>query len=81
MPVKKPFPLFSLPRFVLISLVFFLAAWRRSLFGPSCRFRPTCSQYACQALERYGILKGGFLSLKRFFRCRPGQPGGWDPLI
>lgn len=46
----------------------------------ACRFRPTCSQYCYQAVERYGILKGGFHCLRRVVRCHPLSKGGWDPL-
>lgn len=45
-----------------------------------CRFRPTCSEYMYQAVEKYGILKGVYLGLKRIIRCHPFSKGGWDPL-
>ena len=45
-----------------------------------CRFEPTCSEYAFQAIEKYGILKGSFLALKRILRCHPFNPGGKDPV-
>lgn len=49
--------------------------------GIKCKFYPTCSEYAIQALEKYGFLKGTFLSIKRFFKCNPfNQKGGYDPL-
>lgn len=47
---------------------------------PCCRFTPTCSQYALQAIERYGALKGGGLALWRILRCNPFHPGGYDPV-
>jgi len=50
------------------------------LLGPRCRFSPTCSDYACQALAKHGVLKGGWLSLHRVCRCHPWNPGGYDPL-
>lgn len=45
-----------------------------------CRFEPTCSVYTSQAIERYGILKGSWLAVKRIVRCHPWSPGGADPL-
>ncbi len=47
---------------------------------PSCRFVPSCSQYAYEAIEKYGVLKGTWLSLKRLSRCHPFVEGGFDPL-
>jgi len=47
---------------------------------PSCRFYPTCSQYALQAIEKYGALKGGWLAFKRILRCNPFCKGGYDPV-
>jgi putative membrane protein insertion efficiency factor len=46
----------------------------------SCRFYPSCSEYAKQAIQKYGIVKGGWLALKRIARCHPGNPGGLDPV-
>ncbi|MFA7240180.1 MAG: membrane protein insertion efficiency factor YidD [Sulfuricellaceae bacterium] len=48
--------------------------------GPSCRYTPTCSEYASQALTRYGVFKGGWMSTKRLCRCHPWRHGGYDPL-
>jgi hypothetical protein len=50
------------------------------LFPPSCRFYPTCSQYSLEAISRYGLIKGGWLSLRRLSKCHPFNPGGYDPL-
>lgn len=47
---------------------------------PCCRFRPTCSQYALEALEKYGAAKGSWLALKRILRCNPFCRGGYDPV-
>ncbi len=45
-----------------------------------CRFRPTCSEYAIQAVEKYGFIKGGIKAFWRILRCNPFNPGGFDPL-
>ena len=50
------------------------------LFPSCCRFYPTCSEYGRIAIKRFGILKGGFLTAKRIFRCRPGGGHGYDPV-
>jgi hypothetical protein len=50
------------------------------LFPPTCRFTPSCSAYAVTALERHGLIKGGWLALKRVGRCHPWNEGGYDPV-
>ncbi len=52
-----------------------------SFVGHYCRFQPTCSEYARQAVQKYGIFKGGWLTFKRLCRCHPWNKGGYDPLI
>jgi len=47
---------------------------------PSCRFYPTCSVYAYQAIDKYGIVKGGCLAISRLLKCHPFHPGGHDPV-
>lgn len=47
---------------------------------PSCRFYPTCSQYAIEAVEKHGALKGGFMAIKRIMKCHPFHKGGYDPV-
>lgn len=46
----------------------------------SCRFQPTCSRFACEAIERYGFVKGSWLAVKRLARCNPFSEGGYDPV-
>jgi putative membrane protein insertion efficiency factor len=48
--------------------------------GPKCRFTPTCSQYAAEALKKHGLIKGFLLSVKRVSKCRPGGGHGYDPV-
>lgn len=47
---------------------------------PTCRFVPTCSEYALQAIEKHGIIRGGFMAMRRILRCHPFHPGGYDPV-
>ena len=50
------------------------------LLGPSCRFHPTCSHYAIEAIEKHGVFKGGYLSVRRLIKCQPLHEGGLDPV-
>ncbi len=51
-----------------------------ALPGPTCRFYPTCSMYAREAITKYGALRGSFMAVKRILRCHPLHPGGFDPV-
>ena len=64
-------------------LVALIRAYQYALspfLGHSCRYYPTCSEYALEAVEKYGAIKGGWLGVKRIGRCHPWHPGGYDPV-
>jgi putative membrane protein insertion efficiency factor len=52
----------------------------RPMLGPNCRFYPSCSDYAHEAIERHGVARGMLLTLRRVGRCHPWHPGGYDPV-
>ncbi len=64
-------------------LILLVSAYRRfvsPLLGPTCRFEPSCSAYALEALGVHGALRGTWLTIRRLLRCGPWHPGGWDPV-
>lgn len=65
-------------------LVFIIKIYRKYISPlkgrPTCKYTPTCSQYAIEALEKYGFFKGSFLAVKRILRCHPFAKGGYDPV-
>ena len=65
---------------LLIACVKFYRRYISPLRPPSCRFTPTCSAYALEAIEKYGAAKGLWLSLKRISKCHPFHKGGYDPV-
>ncbi len=69
-----------LPRRIMLALIRFYRREISPLKPSCCRFTPTCSQYALEAVEKYGALKGGYLAVRRILRCHPFHPGGYDPV-
>ena len=67
-------------KYFVIFTIKFYQKFISPLFPPSCRFYPTCSSYAIEAIKRYGLLRGGLLALKRVAKCHPFHPGGYDPV-
>jgi len=64
-------------------LIFFLRIYQYAIspfLGRNCRFYPSCSEYAVEAVQKYGALRGGWMGLKRVCRCHPWNPGGVDPV-
>ena len=70
----------SVPRRLLAALIRGYQAAISPLLPPSCRFHPSCSQYALEAVTRHGALRGGWLAARRLARCHPFHPGGYDPV-
>ncbi len=68
------------PRRAAIGLVVFYRRYISAMTRPSCRFYPTCSSYMIEAIQRYGLLAGGWKGLKRLLRCHPFCKGGYDPV-
>ncbi|MEQ1638648.1 MAG: membrane protein insertion efficiency factor YidD [Methylococcales bacterium] len=67
-------------QFILINLIKFYKYFISPLLGSRCRFYPSCSNYALEALQAHGALLGLFLTFKRILRCHPFHPGGFDPV-
>jgi putative membrane protein insertion efficiency factor len=65
---------------IVLGLLRFYKRYVSPAMPPSCRFTPTCSEYAYEAIERYGVIKGGWMGLRRLARCHPWNPGGHDPV-
>ncbi|MEP7317082.1 MAG: membrane protein insertion efficiency factor YidD [Panacibacter sp.] len=75
--MKLLLQILSYPFILLIKIYQYVIS---PVLGPKCRFTPTCSQYAAEALKKHGLFKGMWLSIKRISRCRPGGGHGYDPV-
>jgi len=67
-------------KYIFIYLIRFYQKFISPMKPKSCRFYPTCSQYAIDAIKKYGVLKGSIMALWRILRCNPFNPGGYDPV-
>ncbi|MCB0261283.1 MAG: membrane protein insertion efficiency factor YidD [Calditrichaeota bacterium] len=67
-------------KFLIIAVIRLYQNLISPLFPPSCRFYPTCSHYAIEAVSRHGVFRGGWLALKRISKCHPFHEGGVDPV-
>ena len=83
---KKSFPAVFLSAFslllskIMLALIAFYRTCISPLLPPACRYTPTCSQYAQEAIRKYGPFKGGWLAFKRILRCHPWGGSGYDPV-
>lgn len=84
--IKNPFYYF--PRYLVVKMIRLYQKTLSFDHGPLkfmyphgfCRFQPSCSEYGIQAITKYGIFKGGYLTVKRVFKCNPFNKGGYDPV-
>jgi putative membrane protein insertion efficiency factor len=67
-------------KYIALGLIRFYQMTISKVLPPSCRFYPSCSVYGYEAIAKYGIFKGGWLTVKRISRCHPFNPGGYDPV-
>jgi uncharacterized protein len=78
---ELPLTLWNIPRFIVLGFIrFYQMTISRALPENTCRFYPSCSHYGYQAIYKYGVFKGGFMSAWRVLRCNPFNPGGFDPV-
>jgi len=67
-------------KFVFVSFIRAYQVLISPMLPPACRFTPTCSQYAIEAIKKYGVLRGFYMGARRLLRCHPFHPGGYDPV-
>ncbi|HIU34537.1 MAG TPA: membrane protein insertion efficiency factor YidD [Candidatus Pullichristensenella excrementigallinarum] len=70
----------TLPKRAMLAAIRFYRRYISPGLPPSCRFSPTCSEYAMEAIEKYGAVKGGYLAVRRILKCHPFHKGGYDPV-
>jgi uncharacterized protein len=70
----------SVPARMMVAVIALYRRWISPALGRHCRYEPTCSQYAMDAVARYGAVRGGVMALRRIGRCHPWAPGGFDPV-
>lgn len=68
------------PRNLVVRLIRIYQNLVSSNLGANCRYRPTCSSYAAEAITRFGVVRGSWMGIKRIGRCHPLRPGGYDPV-
>ena len=68
------------PRYLAVGIIWVYQKLLSSRLRANCRYQPTCSQFAVEAIEGFGVLKGTWLGAKRIGRCHPLRPGGYDPV-
>lgn len=70
----------TLPTRAVVTLITAYQKMVSPSLGANCRYRPTCSSYAKEAVQRFGVVRGGWLAMRRLARCHPLRPGGYDPV-
>lgn len=68
-------------RAIAVSVLRFYKVIVSPMLPPACRFTPTCSEYAAEAISKYGVLQGSWLGIRRLMRCHPFSKGGYDPVV
>lgn len=72
--------LLLIPRKIVLSIISIYQKLVSANTSPNCRYQPTCSWYTAEAIEKFGVVRGGWLGMKRIGRCHPLRPGGYDPV-
>ena len=67
-------------KWLVLGLIRFYQKFISPILPPSCRFEPTCSHYTYEAIQVHGVVKGGWMGIRRISRCHPFSPGGYDPV-